>query len=224
MSKNEHYEAESPPLWIPEDPASTPTFKLLALLNSKYSLNPPLETYEDLWSFSTTRIADFWYTVWDEVGIVGDKGHVRDKGARPEDTSGTPLVHVVDESKTPADNPEWFRDARINWAENMLLKRWREGPEARRVALVQVGEHRVPARTYLPYTHFTHFVWGYIVEPLLGETFNPASLRRVTYAELYAQVADLVSALLDLGLQPGDRIGSYCSNCIVSLLSKLHAI
>lgn len=39
----------------------------------------------------------------------------------------------------------------------------------------------------------------------------------MTYAELYQQVADLVSALLSLGLQPGDRVASYSSNCIVSL-------
>ena len=53
------------------------------------------------------------------------------------------------------------------------------------------------------------------VEPRNGEEGIP--LRKVTYGELYALVADLVSALLDLGLQPGDRVASYCSNCIVSV-------
>ena len=42
-------------------------------------------------------------------------------------------------------------------------------------------------------------------------------LRRVTYAELYALVADLVSAFLARGLKPGDRIASYASNCIVRM-------
>ena len=42
-------------------------------------------------------------------------------------------------------------------------------------------------------------------------------LRRVTYAELYALVADLVSAFLARGLKPGDRIASYASNCIVRI-------
>jgi len=41
-------------------------------------------------------------------------------------------------------------------------------------------------------------------------------LRRVTYSELYNLVADIVSALLSYGLQPGDRVASYSSNCIVS--------
>ena len=38
----------------------------------------------------------------------------------------------------------------------------------------------------------------------------------MTYSELYNLVADLVSALLSYGLQPGDRVASYSSNCTVS--------
>ncbi len=45
---------------------------------------------------------------------------------------------------------------------------------------------------------------------------NP-ELRRVSYAELYTLVADLVSAFLARGLKPGDRIASYSSNCIVGI-------
>lgn len=41
------------------------------------------------------------------------------------------------------------------------------------------------------------------------------TFRRVTYAELYQLVADLVSALLSYGLKPGDRVASYSSNCVV---------
>jgi hypothetical protein len=40
--------------------------------------------------------------------------------------------------------------------------------------------------------------------------------RRITYAELYALVADLVSAFILSGLSPGDRVASYSSNCIAS--------
>ena len=39
--------------------------------------------------------------------------------------------------------------------------------------------------------------------------------RQVTYAQLYSMVADIVSALLLNGFKPGDRVGAYCSNCIV---------
>lgn len=41
-------------------------------------------------------------------------------------------------------------------------------------------------------------------------------LRKVTYAELYALTANVVSALLASGVKQGDRVASYSSNCIVS--------
>lgn len=51
------------------------------------------------------------------------------------------------------------------------------------------------------------------VEP---EPNNPnPEFRRVSYAELYALVSDIVSAFLAHGLKPGDRVASYSSNCIV---------
>lgn len=42
----------------------------------------------------------------------------------------------------------------------------------------------------------------------------PLQLRKVTYAQLYEIVRDVVSALLYYGLRPGDRVASYSSNCI----------
>jgi acyl-CoA synthetase (AMP-forming)/AMP-acid ligase II len=51
-------------------------------------------------------------------------------------------------------------------------------------------------------------------EPIAGTPIP--RLQSVTYAQLYDLVADLVSALLSCGLQPGDRVASYSSNCIVS--------
>ena len=142
MSEN----AESvAPLYAPQNPHETPTIQLLHKVNAKYALDPPLASYEDLWRFSTERIADFWDTVWDEVEVVGEKaGITEDKGAGEgfaEDGvgEGTRGYHVVDELKSPADNPDWFRDAKLNWAENMLLKKWRD--DEGRVAMIQVGEH-----------------------------------------------------------------------------------
>lgn len=53
-----------------------------------------------------------------------------------------------------------------------------------------------------------------IVEPT-PEDPHP-HLRQCSYAELYELVAGLVSALLQYGIKPGDRVASYSSNCIVS--------
>ncbi|KAH7914344.1 hypothetical protein BJ138DRAFT_1079714 [Hygrophoropsis aurantiaca] len=52
---------------------------------------------------------------------------------------------------------------------------------------------------------------------------NPP-LRRVTYAELYDLVARLASTLRNLGLEPGDRVASYSSNCIENVAACLAAV
>jgi len=57
---------------------------------------------------------------------------------------------------------------------------------------------------------------GTLAEP--SPNYPSPLLRRISYSDLYSLVADLVSALLLAGLKPGDRVASYCSNSIVSLL------
>ncbi|TDL29505.1 acetoacyl-CoA synthetase [Rickenella mellea] len=159
------------PLWQPSAPYLTSTYRFLRRVNEKYNLS--LASYFDLYQWSTTEIGEFWSTVWDETGIIGDKG-----------------THVVDAHATPAANPAWFTDAKVNWAENMLQCR-----SAEKVALIEA------------------------TEPFAGD--NIPSLRRVTYAKLYELVSDVVSALLKLGLQPGDRVASYSSNCIENIVACL---
>ncbi|KAF8592338.1 acetoacetate-CoA ligase [Ramaria rubella] len=92
------------PLWSSPDPYGTRTFRFRDTINRKYNLS--LSSYEDFYKWSIENIADFWSTVWDETGVIGYKGD-----------------HVVDCSATPADNPPWFAEAKINWAENMLRYR-----------------------------------------------------------------------------------------------------
>ncbi|KAG6919424.1 hypothetical protein DXG01_006307 [Tephrocybe rancida] len=46
-------------------------------------------------------------------------------------------------------------------------------------------------------------------------------LRKCTYRELYNLTMDLASALLRNGLEPGDRVASYSSNCIETLAACL---
>ncbi|CAK5275643.1 unnamed protein product [Mycena citricolor] len=154
------------PLYRPLDPHGSPTFQLRDRVNDKFNLT--LESYHDLYRWSTSHIADFWDVVWDITEIIGEKGQ-----------------HVVDESVNISDNPPWFKEARVNWAENMLRPEMRE---SNKIALVQATEPTP-------------------VNP------NPP-MKRCTYAELYKLVSRLVSALLANGVKPGDRIASYSSNCI----------
>ena len=92
------------PLHAPDDVEATRTHRFLQRANAKHGLR--LESYFDLWKWSTTDTDLFWGDVWDETGVVGHKG-----------------VHVVDKSALPPANPAWFAEAKLNWAENMLRNR-----------------------------------------------------------------------------------------------------
>ncbi|KAJ6613430.1 acetoacetyl-CoA synthetase [Mycena sp. CBHHK59/15] len=104
------------PLYRPQNPDASPTFRFRDRVNAKYGLS--LVTYYDLYRWSTDRIADFWSTVWDATSVIGEKG-----------------THVVDESVNISQNPPWFSDAHVNWAENMLHCRSQD-----KVALIQATE------------------------------------------------------------------------------------
>ncbi|KAJ7591022.1 acetoacetyl-CoA synthetase [Mycena floridula] len=102
------------PLYRPQA-SDSPTFRFLEIVNDLYELE--LETYEDLLVWSTSNIPRFWSLVWDETGVIGHKGN-----------------HVLDPGVKPSDNANWFCDARVNWAENMLRNR------SSKVAVIQATE------------------------------------------------------------------------------------
>src|ERR1700730_17122091 len=89
--------------------------KFLQTVNRRFNLD--LRSYHDLYTWSTSYIDLFWTAVWDETDVIGFRGS-----------------HVVDTHALPADNPSWFSEARLNWAENMLRCR---SPD--KVALIQIS-------------------------------------------------------------------------------------
>jgi hypothetical protein len=93
--------AASLPLYQPPNPETSATFRFLARVNDLFNLS--LASYADLYAWSTNNINDFWNLVWDETKIIGHKGN-----------------HVVDSLALPPENPPWFAEAKVNWAENML--------------------------------------------------------------------------------------------------------
>jgi acetoacetyl-CoA synthetase len=103
------------PLYEPPNPETSRTFQFARRVNAKYQL--ALDSYSDLYKWSTTQIDDFWGAVWDETEVIGEKGG-----------------HVVDRTAKPAANPTWFSEAKLNWAENMLHCR-----SAEKIALVQAS-------------------------------------------------------------------------------------
>ncbi|KAH9943407.1 acetoacyl-CoA synthetase [Epithele typhae] len=88
-------------LYTPHSPATTHTIRFLERINADHHLS--LQTYHDLHKWSVDNIDKFWSAVWDDTDIVGIKGS-----------------HVVDTLARPPENPDWFSEAQVNYAENML--------------------------------------------------------------------------------------------------------
>ncbi|KAF8199886.1 acetoacetyl-CoA synthetase [Mycena galopus ATCC 62051] len=84
---------DSDPIWKPANPSWTTVEKLRRLINSKHGLH--LKDYHDLHKYSVESY-DFWLDIWEFL----------DSRART-----TPEV------------PIWFPDARLNYAENLLVRK-----------------------------------------------------------------------------------------------------
>ena len=76
-------------LYNPKDLESTPTIRFLRRVNSTYALD--LQSYHDLFIWSTTHLDAFWSLVWDQTHVVGEKGS-----------------NLVDINALPSQNPPWY--------------------------------------------------------------------------------------------------------------------
>lgn len=164
---------QAAPLWTPSDPEAAQTTLFRNLINEKYNLS--LKTYEDLWHWSISHRSDFWSEVWDYEQVIGHKGS----------------PPYVDESATPRDNPLWFTDARLNWAENQLRHATSHPDD---MVIIQTSE---PCSVYSP---------------------SPV---KVTGKELLRLVGALQRSMRDVGLGKGDRVAWYGGNCLGSVVVLL---
>lgn len=75
------------PMWTPSAPEDVRTTQFMRKVNAKYGLS--LSNYGELWAWSTENIGKFWGLVWDDTGIIGQRGtHVRlDRVCRPDEFS-----------------------------------------------------------------------------------------------------------------------------------------
>lgn len=98
-------DADNAPLWRPAaehaDTARLTVFARKAAARTGCNLSG----YAAIWDWSISDPAAFWDLVWDECGVIGEKG-------------GTVLV---DADKMPG--ARFFPDAKINYAENLLRRR-----------------------------------------------------------------------------------------------------
>ncbi len=95
----------SQPLWAPSQAQieSTQLFHFARALEKKTGLSFP--DYDSLWRWSVDHTAPFWDAVWDFTGVIGEKGEAR-------------IDHA---DRMPG--AQFFPEARINFAENLLRRR-----------------------------------------------------------------------------------------------------
>ena len=96
-----HSETDEP-LWTPTPEFAQQT-QLAEFMNSAGGSD--FVDYHSLWKWSIENPGDFWSAVWDFCGIIGDKGSVL----------------LEDGNKMPG--AQFFPQARLNFAENLLRRR-----------------------------------------------------------------------------------------------------
>ena len=129
-----------------------------------------LPDYTALWGWSVDERAAFWRDFWDYCGVIGEPG------ARV----------LVDGDKMPG--AQWFPDARLNFAENLLAR--------------GAADDRADAFVF----------WG-----------EDKTKRRMSQAELRAEVSRVAQALQAAGIKTGDRVAAYIPNMPEAIVAMLAA-
>ncbi|QIW95652.1 hypothetical protein AMS68_001170 [Peltaster fructicola] len=98
-----HSTATSEALWRHPDPGSTRMWDFMQQVNKNHSKN--FKTYDELYRWSIDDIAVVWKEIWDFVGVRHSKAY----------------TSVVSDTQTMFPRPAWFKDAKLNFAENLLF-------------------------------------------------------------------------------------------------------
>jgi len=92
-----------------------------------------VETYDDLWRWSTTHVSQFWFEIYFYLQL---------KGQNPPQSP----ADVVDESAPMYPRPTWFKGTSLNFAENLLYPLPEiENPDTA-IAIIEASEAGVQQR------------------------------------------------------------------------------
>jgi acetoacetyl-CoA synthetase len=130
------------PLWTPSDPSSTAIFRYRQHINDKFKPILPLQTSQDLHTFSINHPHDFWIDLYDHCGII------------PSLPISTKWAY--DPNAKLRDLPTFFPGLKLNYAENVLVPNTTRDPHA--VALVGVREGRLNDPEQLTWAELTELV------------------------------------------------------------------
>jgi acetoacetyl-CoA synthetase len=166
------------PLWTPspERRAEANLTAFAALVAQRHGTR--YEEYADLYAWSVREPADFWSALWDFCGVIAET-----KGDRV----------LIDADRMPG--AQWFPDARLNYAENMLRRR-DDAP-----AMIFRGENKV--RRTLSFADVYDTV-SRLAQALRAEGVQPGD-----------RVAGIVSNMPEaiIGMLAASSIGATWSSC-----------
>ncbi len=93
------------PLWTPSPARAAASHLSVFAKQAGAKFKRDFSDYQSIWEWSVNDMTDFWSTFWDYAEVIGDKGN----------------VVLKDGDKMPG--AQFFPEAKINWAENMLRRR-----------------------------------------------------------------------------------------------------
>ncbi|KAH7083851.1 hypothetical protein FB567DRAFT_93345 [Paraphoma chrysanthemicola] len=105
-------------LWEHANPQTTPMYRYLQTVNREHNLQ--LSTYSELHDWSIRNIDAFWQSVWKFVGVKAEGD------ASP----------ALDPNPSMFPRPSFFKNARLNFAENLLFPTQEVDPESPAVIAV----------------------------------------------------------------------------------------
>jgi acetoacetyl-CoA synthetase len=185
---------ERAPLWSPsaEIVASSQMTRFMEWVQARRDRR--FADYAQLWEWSVGEIEEFWADVWEFCGVRASQ----------------PYERVLGSQRMPG--AEWFPGARLNYAENMLMRGVRPhgggtsssdgGPGAEHVREGSDGGDRANETALLHASELRE----------LGE---------LSWGELREQVAAVAGGLRALGVQRGDRVAAYMPNIPETLVAFL---
>jgi acetoacetyl-CoA synthetase len=151
--------------------------------------------YWELWEWSVSELEQFWESIWEFCGVL----------------ASAPYERVLPSRQMPG--ARWFEGARLNYAENMLL---------RDRLPITVGDGTpgggalgsgAPARGAA--------AAGRADETAVLSSSELRPLTEMSWGELREQVAAVAQGLRTLGVGPGDRVAGYMPNIPETLIAFL---
>jgi acetoacetyl-CoA synthetase len=112
---------QADPIWSPSQASISSTQMHIFKAHIEQKYNVQLADYQALHRWSIDKTEDFWSDYWDFAGIIGEKG-----------------ARIIT-GKDQIETAQFFPDAQINYAENML-KRQDDGPAL--IFRTEIGDDR----------------------------------------------------------------------------------